>query len=470
MRENNKSSDRARIKNITRDVRSNGKKRSRSAAGGRRSTRSQEELFARPVKKSSRQLHQESLERRRRMRQQKKRRRILTILAACIVVAALIPTLIVLGNFNSGNRHDQKGLSAYEAGDYETAVSEFKEALTFDDQSAVYYDHLGMAYTELKSYDEARGYFNQADACAQTDAEKIMISRDRGIACLYQGSYENAIDAFSRALGIEGADDGLTADILFYKADAEKKLGDYTAAIDSYTRIIELKDDAAARSLRGHTYMMQEDYSQAETDLYAAIKLERKNYSDYLSLYEALIAQNKQEDAQEVLNDALSISGSSGEDQFINGCIYLKLNDLENARAAFDASYAKHYTGALAGMAQLMMQQDETDQAIAYFEQFFQEADEKTAGSSLAAKACNQYAMCLIGKGDYDKAVSICEQGLQINDLEAEKTLMFNLITAYENTGAWTEAYNTAKTYVAKYPDDEAGQKEFTFLESRAGG
>lgn len=469
MSENKKTSDKSRIKNITRDVTASGKKRS-WIPSGRKSTRSQEELFAKPVRKSSEQLHQESLERRRRMKQQKKKKRILTLLAACIVIAALIPTLIVLGNFNSGNRHDKKGLAAYEAGDYETAVSEFKEALVFNDQSAVYYDHLGMAYTEMKSYDEARGYFNQADACAQTDAEKIMISRDRGIACLYQGSYENAVEAFKRALDIEGADDGLKTDILYYKADAEKKLGDLAAAIDSYTNIISIKDDAAARSLRGHTYMVQENYSQAETDLYAAIKLERKNYSDYLTLYEALTAQGKQEDAQKVLNDALSISGNSGEDQFINGCIYLQLNDPENAQTAFDASYAKHYTGALAGKAQLMMQQGDTDQAKAYFEQFFQEADEKTAGSSLAARACNQYALCLLQTGAYEEAVSICERGLQINDLEAEKSLMFNLITAYENTGAWTEAYNTAKTYTAKYPDDEAGQKEFIFLESRVGG
>ena len=404
------------------------------------------------------------------LRRKKRRRRLLTVLAVCIVIAALIPTLIILGNFNSGSRHDKKGLAAYEAGDFETAVNEFKEALSYNDDSAVYYDHLGMAYTELKSYDEARGYFNQADACAQTDAEKIMISRDRGIACLYQGNYESAVKAFDRALEFDSSDEGLTRDILFYKADAQRLTGDYSGAADTYSRLISAADDAAARSLRAHVYMIQENYAQAETDLYASIKLERKNYTDYITLYEALEAQGKDEDAQKVLQEALSLAGSNAEDMFIKGMIYLKLQNMEEAASALQTSYDKHYAGALAGLAQLAMQQGDRETAAGYFEQFFAEADETLLVSSLAAKTCNQYAVCLMQDGNYEKAVEMCTRGLDINDLDAEKDLMFNLITAYEHTGAWTDAFNTAKTYTAKYPDDEAGQKEYMFLESRVNG
>ena len=462
------SSDKARIKNITRDV-TTGRRRGTSQQRRRR-TRSQEELFARPVRKSSDQLHRESVARRRQMQQRRKRRRIMTILAACVVVAALIPTLIILGNFNSGSRHDKKGLDAYEAGDYETAIAEFKEALTYNDESAMYYDHLGMAYTEMKSYDEARGYFNQADACAQTDEEKTLISRDRGIACLYQGSYDSAVKAFDRALEMVGDNAALTRDILYYEADAQRLLGDYAAAADAYTRIITIEDDAAARSLRAHIYMIQENYAQAETDLYAAIKLEKKSYTDYLTLYEALDAQGKNEDAQKILGDALSLAGSSGEDLFIKGMIYLKLKDTENAQSMLQASYDKHYTGALAGLAQLALQQQDQQTAADYFERFFSEGDETLLTSSLAARTCNQYAYCMMQTEDWEKAAELCQKGLELNDLDAEKDLMFNLITVYEHMGAWTDAYNTAKTYIAKYPDDEAGQKEYTFLESRVDG
>ncbi len=469
MSERKSSSDKSRIKNITRDVRSAGSRRN-TRGSNRRSTMTQEELFARPVKKTSEQLHRESVARRRMMQKKKRRRRLVTILAFCIVVAALIPTLIILGNFNSGTRHDKKGLEAYKAGDYETAVNEFKEALSFDDQSAVFYDHLGMAYTELKSYDEARGYFNQADACADTDEEKLMISRDRGIACLYQGSYDSAVKAFDRALELSGDDPELTKDILFYNADAERLLGDYNAAADAYTQIIAIEDDAAARSMRARIYMTQENYAQAETDLYAAIKLERKNYTDYLTLYEALEAQGKTEDAQKMLSEALSLTGSKAEDLFIKGMIYLKLKDTENASATLQASYDKHYTGALSGLAQLAMQQGDLETAAGYFEQFFSEADEELLSGSLAARTCNQYAVCLMQTGEYERAAQLCTQGLEINDLETEKDLMFNLITAYEHMGSWTEAFNAAKTYTAKYPDDEAGQKEYLFLESRVNG
>ena len=407
------------------------------------------------------------MERRKKIIKRRKRQRLLRIIASCLVIVALVVTVFTVKNYNSGSRHDNKGMNAYENGDYDTAVTEFKEALSYDGSNADYYIHLGMAYIEQKSYDEALGYFNQAESAAENDDQKVILNRGRGIACLYQGSYEEAVKWFNAALAVNSQSNDIRTDTLYYKAEAEQKSGDYQAAVQSYGQIIDLKDDAGARMLRGMVYMSLQDYASAEKDLYAAIEQSRKSYSIYRTLYSALEAQGKDEEAKQVLNDALGLSGSSGEDYFNRGMIYMDLQDETNAADMLNKSYDKGYKAALLGLGEIAMNQKDYDTALTDYESFFSEADIKSLDSSLAAKAYNEYAAVLLAKGDYEKAAQACESGLTYNDRESDAALSFNLIVAYEHLEKWEDAYNTAKSYVSKYPEDASGQKEYTFLESR---
>ena len=117
-------------------------------------------------------------------------------------------------------------------------MNEFKEAISYDGSNADYYIHLGMAYVEQKSYDEALGYFNQAEGCAENDDQKALLNRGRGIACLYQGDYQTAIKWFEDALNISSQSNDIRIDTLYYKAEAEQKSGDYQAAVQSYGRLL----------------------------------------------------------------------------------------------------------------------------------------------------------------------------------------------------------------------------------------
>ena len=383
------------------------------------------------------------------------------------MIAALVVTVFSVKNYNSGSRHDNKGMNAYESGDYDTAVNEFKEAISYDGSNADYYIHLGMAYVEQKSYDEALGYFNQAEGCAENDDQKALLNRGRGIACLYQGDYQTAIKWFGDALNISSQSNDIRIDTLYYKAEAEQKSGDYQAAVQSYGQIIDLKDDAGTRMLRGMAYMQLQDYASAEKDLYAAIKQSRKSYAVYRTLYSALEAQGKDDEAKQVLNDALQLSGSSGEDYYNRGMIYVDLQDYTNAVDMLNKSYDKGYKAALLGLGEVSYTQQDYDTALTYYGKYFDEVDISSVDASLAAKAYNQYAAVLLAKGEYEKAAQACESGLTYNDRETDAVLSFNLIVSYEHLERWEDAYNTAKTYVSKYPEDTKGQKEYQFLESR---
>ena len=454
-------SDRSRIKNITNKVHPEYEVPKKRPA---RRTEEDEEMARKRAEARRKKQHQE---RRRKIIRRRKQKQALRLVAACLVIAALVVTVFSVKNYNSGSRHDNKGMNSYESGDYDTAVNEFKEAISYDGSNADYYIHLGMAYVEQKSYDEALGYFNQAEGCAENDDQKALLNRGRGIACLYQGDYQTAIKWFGDALNISSQSNDIRIDTLYYKAEAEQKSGDYQAAVQSYGQIIDLKDDAGTRMLRGMAYMELQDYASAEKDLYAAIKQSRKSYAVYRTLYSALEAQGKDDEAKQVLNDALQLSGSSGEDYYNRGMIYVDLQDYTNAADMLNKSYDKGYKAALLGLGELSYTQQDYDTALTYYGKYFDEVDISSVDASLAAKAYNQYAAVLLAKGEYEKAAQACESGLTYNDRESDAALSFNLIVSYEHLEQWEDAYNTAKTYVSKYPEDTKGQKEYQFLESR---
>ena len=454
-------SDRSRIKNITNKVHPEYEVPKKRPA---RRTEEDEEMARKRAEARRKKQHQE---RRRKIIRRRKQKQALRLVAACLVIAALVVTVFSVKNYNSGSRHDNKGMNAYESGDYDTAVNEFKEAISYDGSNADYYIHLGMAYVEQKSYDEALGYFNQAEGCAENDDQKALLNRGRGIACLYQGDYQTAIKWFGDALNISSQSNDIRIDTLYYKAEAEQKSGDYQAAVQSYGQIIDLKDDAGTRMLRGMAYMQLQDYASAEKDLYAAIKPSRKSYAVYRTLYSALEAQGKDDEAKQILNDALQLSGSSGEDYYNRGMIYVDLQDYTNAADMLNKSYDKGYKAALLGLGEVSYTQQDYDTALTYYGKYFDEVDISSVDASLAAKAYNQYAAVLLAKGEYEKAAQACESGLTYNDRESDAALSFNLIVSYEHLEQWEDAYNTAKTYVSKYPEDTKGQKEYQFLESR---
>lgn len=454
-------SDRSRIKNITNKVHPEYEVPKKRPA---RRTEEDEEMARKRAEARRKKQHQE---RRRKIIRRRKQKQALRLVAACLVIAALVVTVFSVKNYNSGSRHDNKGMNAYESGDYDTAVNEFKEAISYDGSNADYYIHLGMAYVEQKSYDEALGYFNQAEGCAENDDQKALLNRGRGIACLYQGDYQTAIKWFGDALNISSQSNDIRIDTLYYKAEAEQKSGDYQASVQSYGQIIDLKDDAGTRMLRGMAYMQLQDYASAEKDLYAAIKQSRKSYTVYRTLYSALEAQGKDDEAKQVLNDALQLSGSSSEDYYNRGMIYVDLQDYTNAADMLNKSYDKGYKAALLGLGEVSYTQQDYDTALTYYGKYFDEVDISSVDASLAAKAYNQYAAVLLAKGEYEKAAQACESGLTYNDRESDAALSFNLIVSYEHLEQWEDAYNTAKTYVSKYPEDTKGQKEYQFLESR---
>ena len=453
-----KKNDRSRIHNITEDV--------SSGSLGEEQEKEALRLQHEQERKRVRKRHLESLERRRKIRRKRRIQRVLIICILIVVALAAVLAIRTVANFNTGSRHDSRGMSAYEDGDYDTALQEFKEAISYNEQDASYYTHLSMAYIEKNSYEEALGYLSQAEACAEDDTQRCLIWRGRAIAYMGSGQYDQAAQACTQALEYAGEKKkDLRADILYYQSEILSKQGDFGGAAQACSEVYDLTGDDGALLMRGMYYSQLGEYESAEADLREAISKNRKSYGIYLNLYDILQAQGKTDEARQVLEDALTLSGSSGEANYYRGMIYLKIGDLENAQAMLDSSLEKCYASAPLGQAVLAAQKEDYEAALASCEQYLAEADPED--TELLAKAYNQYAICLLHEKRYEDAAAACQEGLAAGSRDADKSLRSNLTAAYEYMGDWDSAYAAAKDLYEKYPGDAQAEKEFHFLESR---
>lgn len=93
----------------------------------------------------------------------------------------------------------------------------------------------------------------------------------------------------------------------------------------------------------------------------------------------------------------------------------------------------------------------------------YEEAYSQTGAGEFLLNLCNMY----IATEEYDRALSLIEQNRELKEEDTVKELLFSEIVIYEKQQEYGTAYDKAKEFVEKYPDDEDGIKEMEFLESR---
>jgi tetratricopeptide (TPR) repeat protein len=83
------------------------------------------------------------------------------------------------------------------------------------------------------------------------------------------------------------------------------------------------------------------------------------------------------------------------------------------------------------------------------------------------ANAYNRAAQCLIKLKKYEEALGLIEDGIKVNDVDANQMLKRSQVIVYEHLDRFEEAYKLIKEYRKEYPEDEEAKKEEIFLSSR---
>ncbi|MCD8021594.1 MAG: tetratricopeptide repeat protein [Lachnospiraceae bacterium] len=318
----------------------------------------------------------------------------------------------------------------------------------------------GLEALEEGDYQGALTLFEQAVADGE---QQVLAYRGLGLACMGLGDYEGAVDAFEAALAnTDSRMPSNTEDIRLYLATAQYRLQDYTDVIDTCTDILTASEDgnADAYFLRGASYLQEGETDKAASDFDAAVALEAEDYDLYLNIYECYVQANLSAVGVVYLQTAQNLKGDDTEYYYNQGRIYYYLGNYTEAQRMLITPVEEKYEPAMYLIGKVYLAMDDYTHALAVYQQIQDEFGE-------SAECYNGLAICAIQQGNYDTALTYISLGLALDGTSGKQELYFNEIVAYERKLDFATAKEKAEAYVANYPTDEAGQKEWAFLSTR---
>lgn len=166
-------------------------------------------------------------------------RRYLVMLLAVFMVPCVLT--------GCGEKHLEEGLTLLEAGDYEAAVDEFKEAADADQNPGDAYRGMGIAKWELGQYEAARNAFELA---LENDAEKTAtIYNFLGNCEMQLGNSKAALNYYNLGISCEDCSEEMLQEMKFNEIvayeqceeweNARTKLEEYTAAYPEDERALK---------------------------------------------------------------------------------------------------------------------------------------------------------------------------------------------------------------------------------------
>ncbi|MDD3368799.1 MAG: tetratricopeptide repeat protein [Lachnospiraceae bacterium] len=317
----------------------------------------------------------------------------------------------------------------------------------------------GMDAVAAMDYDTALSAFETA----LTDGEsERSIYRGEGLAYLGKSMYSESVDAFEKALAASGEMvDSMDYDINYYLACAYEKNGDRTKAIAVYDAILALKPkDLDALYLRGSLLLKQGDYENACKDFEVVLSLEPTNIDRIVSICELLDNQGYQQIAKEYLEGTMAEENAKKLTTFDLGRIYYYLEDYDNAKTNLEQ--ARDNTNP-----ETALYLGKTYEALGDFNYAASVYNSYLQADAESAEVYNQLGLCKIKQGAYEEALTAFQTGMAIEGNDQMQSLSYNEIVAYEYLEDYKKAAVLMEAYLAKYPDDEAAQREYLFLKTR---
>lgn len=285
--------------------------------------------------------------------------------------------------------------------------------------------------------------------------------RAYGITCLQDGQYEEAVEAFQRALDQSRGQVGATEiDTCYYKAEAQFLSGDYEGAITTYTAVVDYNGDATAYFLRGCAYFKMEQWEEGLADFRAGVAADDDNYELYIGIYEVLAASQMEGEAQSYLNQALDIRGDKAYDKMQKGRIYLLLGEYDSAIAALKDAVERGNREANYYLGEAYSEYGDAELAEECYKLYLDSGVADSEGLYGMGERRMQ-------KGDYEGALVYFNSAMEMENVTNKQELMRAMIIAYEKSGDFDTAKTMMAEYVELYPADEEAQRENIFLQTR---
>lgn len=323
--------------------------------------------------------------------------------------------------------------------------------------SSQYYD-AGFAFLENGQYSEALNNFSMS---LKTERETKECYRGQGIALIGTKAYDEAAESFLKALSLSsGSIQEIDYDINYYLGYAYRLGGHYEEAKEVFDAIIMLKPkDTDAYYQRALCNLQLGDLTGADEDIATIEARNAGNYELFLELFFSIKEIGQDRYADSFLQAILDNSDKKMSD-YDKGRMLFYIENYSEARVylekAKDAANPETY---------LML--GKTYEAINDFQYAASLYNSYLDIKGNNAAVYNQLGICRCKQGDYESAISAFSFGLNLDDPDWNKTLLYNEAVAYELMGDFETARDKFSEYGKLFPSDETVKKELTFLETR---
>jgi len=291
--------------------------------------------------------------------------------------------------------------------------------------------------------------------------DEQMICRGQGIAYMGLTDYENAALHLEQALTYSDAwPDQLDYDINYYLATAYYRGGRIGQAIKVYEAITALRpQEADAWYLKGTLELETGDQKQAQTDFDKALQIAKSDYDLLVNVYLSCSRYGYEEMGKNYLQAVLDNKELKLSDYDL-GQLSFYTGDYEQARLSLESAREKGSAKAASLLGQTYEKLGDFNYAASVYSNYLENRQED-------AEIYNQLGLCKLLIGDYESALKAFRRGIELNDNTAMQSLKFNEIVACEQLGQFDEAALLMQQYLKTYPDDEAAQREYMFLQTR---
>lgn len=255
----------------------------------------------------------------------------------------------------------------------------------------------------------------------QSGKEKYTF-RDTGIEQLNAGNYSEAIQSFDQALD---KSDGLVGtfelDVLKYRAEAEYKAEDYSAAAHTYEVLSQVDEP------RPEYAVMQNIFYIKAGDLDKAIEVYQAVYGP-----EAGTGDGKDD------------KGGKAE---------------KKSESAVEPAASNQVT-ILLPLGQALTEAGRMDEARTLYQQ-------AVDGGVQSDELYNRIGLCELEAGNLDQAMSYFDAGMMMPDEGARQKILYNQAVVCERKQDFAKALELLESYAATYGSTPEVEKEITFLKSR---
>lgn len=173
-------------------------------------------------------------------------------------------------DLSSANAFAERGRTAQNNGNHESAIDDYTCAIALNDQEPEYYNNRGLSYEELGRYAEALADYNEALSLNPTYVYSL---NNRGNIYYYRGLYDQAYDNYTASIEARTPNDS-TSEVPYYnRANVSYERGQYEEALRDYNASINANAEYAFAYIgRASTYLVLGD-ERAHADYLRWIEL-----------------------------------------------------------------------------------------------------------------------------------------------------------------------------------------------------